>query len=154
VQTRRRSRRHQGMRHVLGASAVMTGRHFIVAACVAALVAAPVWGATVLTFDVVSHTEPAKGAKEVKGPSLPADTHYTMSVTLAGDTLQLDQPDAQLRYDFKNFRIEALDKARKTYRENSLYTVVGFAVMEFANRMMLAKVLAAGKIKNNPMAPA
>jgi len=47
-----------------------------------------------------------------------------------------------------------LDKPGKTYEELSLYTVVGFDVAEFANRMMLGRVLAAGKVKDNPMAPA
>jgi hypothetical protein len=126
-------------------------------AVISGALATPLWAGTVLTFDVVSHTEPAKGAKEakeVKGRSLPVDAKYTLSVTLAGDALQLDEPTTQTRYDFKNARIYALDKPKKTYDEVSLYTVVGFNVAEFANRMMLAKVLAAGKIKDNPMAPA
>jgi len=126
---------------------------FLLAVIVAAL-ATPLWASTVLTFDVVSHTEPAKGAKEVKGSSLPADANHTLAVTLAGDTLQIDDPDTETRYDFKKARIDALDKSKKTYDEVSLYTVVGFDAAEFANRMMLGRALAAGKIKDNPMAPA
>jgi hypothetical protein len=119
-----------------------------------ATAAAPLWASTALTFDVVSHTEPAKGATETKGPSLPSDSHYALTVTLAGDTLQIDKSDMLTRYDFKKARIQTLDKSRKAYEEVSLYTVIGFDVVEFANRMMLAKVLAAAKMKDNPMAPA
>src|SRR5205814_10329898 len=54
----------------------------------------------------------------------------------------------------KKARIDALDNSKKTSAEVSLYTVVGFDAAEFANRMMLARALAAGKIKDNPMAPA
>src|SRR5208282_1559558 len=121
---------------------------------IAAALATPLWAGTVLTFDVASHTEAAKGAKAVKGQSLPADAKYTLSVALNGDTLQIDDPDTQTRYDFKRARIDELDKSKKTYDEVSLYTAVGFDVAEFANRMMLGRALAAGKIKDNPMAPA
>lgn len=131
----------------------MNIHHRVLAVAIAAL-ATPLSASTVLTFDVVSHIEPAKGAKESKGQSLPKDAHYPMTVTLAGDTLQIDEPDSETRYDFKNARIERLDKLKKSYDDSSLYTVVGFNVAEFANRMMLGKMLAAGKIKDNPMAPA
>jgi hypothetical protein len=67
--------------------------------------------------------------------------------------LQIDEPDTQTRFDFKNARIDRLDKLKNSYDEASLYTVVGFDVAEFANRMMMGRALAAGKIKDNPMAP-
>jgi hypothetical protein len=116
--------------------------------------ATPLWAGTVLSFDVASHTAAAKGAKQVKGLSTPADTNYVLTVTLSGDALQIDEPDAQTRYDFKNARIDRLDKLKHSYDEVSLYTVIGFNVVEFANRMALGKALAAGKMKDNPMAPA
>ena len=131
----------------------MNLHHRILALVIIGL-ATPLSAGTVLTFDVVSHSEPTKGAKEMKGPSLPKDAHYTLTVNLAGDTLQIGEPDTETEYDFKNARIYALDKSKKTYDEVSLYTVVGFNVAEFANRMMLGKMLAAAKMKDNPMAPA
>ena len=123
----------------------------------AAMLALPATAArasTVLTFDVVSHSEAAQGVKDAKGVAPPADASYTQTVTLAGDTLLIDEPDKQARYDFKGTRIDALDKRTRSYDERSLYTVIGFNVAEFSNRMMLGGMLAAGKVKNNPMAPA
>ena len=122
---------------------------------VAAALVTPLWAGTVLTYDVVSHTTAVKGAKEVKSPPVPPDANYALSVTLTGDALEIDEPDTHTRYDFKNARIDRLDKLKHSYGEVSLYTVIGFNVAEFANRMMLGKVLAAaGKVKDNPMAPA
>jgi hypothetical protein len=123
-------------------------------ALVVATFGTPLWAGTVLTFDVVSHTEAAKGAKEAKGRPLPEDKNYALTVTLSGDTLQIDKPDTQTRFDFKKARIDELNEGKKSYDERSLYTVVGFNVAEFANRMVLGRALAAGKIKDNPMAPA
>lgn len=114
----------------------------------------PLWAGTVLTFDVVSHTEAAKGAKQVKGQSLPADATYPLTVTLSGDTMQTDEPDERSIYDFKKARILRLDKHKNTYADVSLYTIVGFNVEEFLNRMMIGNALAAGEVKDNPMAPA
>jgi len=131
----------------------MNFRNPILTVIVAAL-ATPLWAGTVLTFDVVSHTEPAKGATQVKGLPMPADANYALTVALSGDSLQIDEPDKQTRYDFKKGRIDSLNKRKKSYDEVSLYIVVGFDVAEFANRMMLGRALAAGMIKDNPMAPA
>jgi hypothetical protein len=131
----------------------MRFRNPILTLTVAAL-ATPLWAGTVLTFDVVSHTAALKGAKQVRGLPIPADANYALTVTLSGDALQIDEPDTQTRYDFKSARIDRLDKIRKSYDEISLYTVVGFDVAEFANRTVLGKGLAAGKIEDNPMAPA
>lgn len=128
-------------------------RYRLIGALACMSLSAPLWAGTVLTFDVVSHTEPPKGAQESKGPSLPQDKSYTQAVTLSGDTLQIEEPDTLTRYDFKNARIEVLNKSKKNYQEWSLYTVLGFNVAEFANRMMLGKALTAAKL-NNPMAPA
>lgn len=135
----------------------MTARHTAFRLTLAlnlAALATPLLANTVLTFDVVSHTIAAKGAKQVKGLPMPADANYSQIVTLSGDALQIDEPDTQTRYDFKNARIDRLDKLKHSYEEVSLYTVIGFDVAEFANRMMLGRALAAGKIKDNPMAPA
>lgn len=123
-------------------------------ALIAATLGIPAWAGTQLTFDVVSHTEAAKGAKQTKGQSLPSDASYLLTVTLSGDTLLIEQPETETRYDFKADRIVALDKRKKTYTDQSLYTVLGFNVAEFGNRMMLGKMLAAAKISGNPMAPA
>jgi hypothetical protein len=132
----------------------MNLRDSILLTVIVAALATPLRAGTVLTFDVLSHTEAAKGAKEVKGPSLPADAHYALTVTLSGDALQLDEPDTQTRYDFRKARIDELNERKNSYREGSLYTVVGFNVAEFANRMMLGRMLAAAQMKDNPMAPA
>jgi len=77
-----------------------------------------------------------------------------MTVSLAGDSLQIDKPDTRTRYDFNTTRIDRLDKLKHSYQDTSLYSVIGFNVAEFANRMMLAKMLASLKQPNNPMAPA
>jgi hypothetical protein len=119
-----------------------------------AVLATPLWAATVLTFDVVSHTEAAKGTKQVRGLPTPADANYALTVTLSGDALQIDEPNTQTRYDFKNARIVRLDKLKNGYDEVSLYTFIGFDVAEFANRMMLGRALAVAKMKDNPMSPA
>ena len=118
-----------------------------------AFVATPLWASKVLTFDVTSHTEAAKGAKQTVGTS-PAEEHYTMTVTLAADTLQVDRPDQLTVYDFARRRMLRVDKPKHSYVEGSLYSRIGFDVAEFGNRMMLAKVLATLKQANNPMAPA
>lgn len=114
----------------------------------------PAWPGTVLTFDVTSHTEAGKGAKQAKGPPIPADANYPLTVTLSGDTLLVDEPDGLTRYDFKNSRIVRLDQGKRKYEESSLYTFIGFNVEEFVNRMMLGRALSAGQVKDNPMAPA
>jgi len=77
-----------------------------------------------------------------------------MTVSLAGDSLQVDKPNTRTRYNFKTARIDRLDQLKHTYEDTSLYAVTGFNVAEFANRMMLAKMLASLKQPNNPMAPA
>jgi hypothetical protein len=127
--------------------------HAGVALLIAAL-SAPLSASPVLTFDVVSHTVAAPGAQPSKGQVLPQDASYPMTVALAGSALQIDERDTRIRYDFGKSRIYWLNKPKKTYQEVSLYTVIGFDVEEFANRMMLGRSLAAAKIHGNLMAPA
>ena len=115
--------------------------------------AMPLWASTVLTFDVTAHTEDSKGVKRPAGGK-PADEHYAMTVTLAPDALQIDRQDHQLIYDFVARQALQLDVSTHSYVEGSLYSRIGFLDAEFANRMMLGRVLAAGEVKDNPMAPA
>lgn len=121
---------------------------------VAVALGIPVWAGTVLTFDVMSHTEATKGAKQTKGQPTRADANYPLTVTLSGDTLLVEEPDGLTRYDFKSARIVRFDEGKKNYQESSLYTFIGFNVEEFINRMMLGRALSAGQVKDNPMAPA
>jgi hypothetical protein len=127
--------------------------HVGVALLIAAL-SAPLSASPLLTFDVVSHSMAAPGAQPAKGQALPQDASYPMTVALGGSTLQIDERDTRTRYDFGKSRIYWLNKPKRTYQEVSLYTVIGFDVEEFANRMMLGRSLAAAKIQGNLMAPA
>lgn len=131
-----------------------TARRNLIGVLACATLGTPLWAGTVLTFDVASHTEATKGAKQTKGQPLPADKTYHLTVTLSGDTLLVDEPEGVTRYDFKSTRIVRLDKGKKTYEESSLYTFIGFNVEEFINRIRVGRVLAAGAVKDNPMAPA
>src|ERR1700747_1754178 len=107
-----------------------TGAAFVL---IAATISMPLWGGTVLTFDVVSHTEAAKGAKQVKGQALPADATYPLTVTLSGDTMQTDEPDGRSIYEFRKARILRLDKHKNAYEDVSLYTIVVFNGAGFGN---------------------
>jgi hypothetical protein len=108
---------------------------------------------TTLTFEVTRHTDPSKSGTQTQG-TVPPDSHYTMTVVLAGNALDVDDQGIETRYDFAKNRIYRLNKSDKTYEDVSLYTVLGFNTVEFTNRMMLGRVLAAAKLPGNPMAPA
>jgi hypothetical protein len=110
---------------------------------------APLTAHPVLTFVVTSHIEASKGP-----PQPPTDETFPLIVTLGHQYLAIEAKDVRTIYDFDRNRIFELDLKKKTYRDDSLYTNIGFRVLEFYNRIHLGNAIRAAKIETPIMQPA
>jgi hypothetical protein len=112
-------------------------------------VPSPLAAHPVLTFVVASHIEVSKGA-----PQPPTDETFPLIVTLGHQYLAIDAKDVRTIYDFDRNRIFELDLKKKTYQDDSLYTNIGFRVLEFYNRIHLGNAIRAAKIETPIIQPA
>jgi hypothetical protein len=110
--------------------------------------AGPATGTPALTFEVRTQAEPHEG-----GAMPPCEMHL-LKVRLGQDYLCVEQDDRGDLYDFAHDRVYRLQPASRTYVVGSVYEDLAFRVMELQNRKMLASVLAAGEVKDNPLEPA
>lgn len=84
------------------------------------LAGTPALASTVLTITEHHHRETPKGMTREKGAKPPEPTDSTQTVTLI---------------------------LADTYSDHSLFCLLGFSVLEFQNRLMINRVLAAGNLK-------
>lgn len=63
------------------------------------------------------------------------------TVSLGEDRFSVREGDVEFLYDLKGRRFYAIDHAKKTYTNGSLYAVPAFKSAEFQNRLMLRQVL-------------
>jgi hypothetical protein len=110
---------------------------------------APLAAHPVLTFTVASHIEVSKGP-----PQAPTDETFPLNVTLGRQFLAIEAKDTRTIYDFDRNRIFVLDLGKKTYQDDSLYSNIGFRVLEFYNRMHLGSAVRAAQIETPIMQPA
>jgi hypothetical protein len=110
---------------------------------------APLAAHPVLTFTVASHIEVSKGP-----PQAPTDETFPLNVTLGRQFLAIEAKDTRTIYDFDRNRIFVLDLGKKTYQDDSLYSNIGFRVLEFYNRMHLGNAVRAAQIETPIMQPA
>ena|SRR5271166_503449 len=108
----------------------------------------------VLTFSVASHKVPFKNTTSTGKASQPSDETYPLTVTLGHQYLIVEKQDIRTIYDFDRLRIMQVNLATKTYTDASLYSNIGFRVIEFQNRLLLGAALQAGKVAVNPTEPA
>jgi hypothetical protein len=102
----------------------------------------------VLTFTVASHIDPIKGVQAQKAPPQPSsDESYPLTVTLGHKYLSMEAKGTRTIYDFEHFRLYQLNLADRTFDEFSLYSNIGFRVLEFHNRLGIGKALGAGGVK-------
>jgi hypothetical protein len=94
-----------------------------------------------LTFAVASHLVPQKGQ-----PGPPTTEAYPLVVVLGHDYLTVEMKGKRNVYDFAKNRLLVLDLKGKTYEDYSLYSDIGFRVLEFQNRLMLGKMLRSAKV--------
>lgn len=95
-----------------------------------------------VTTQIVPDGPASKGPTEKKSPLL---------VVLTPTEIVHEDGEIQVVYDFGKRRIYRIEMASKGYTDESLYSVLGFRVMEFQNRLKLNKVLEAANLKENPM---
>jgi hypothetical protein len=110
---------------------------------------APAAAHPVLTFTVASHVEVSKGP-----PQPPTDETFPLIVTLGRQYLAIEAKDVRTIYDFDRNRIFELDLKKKTYQDDSLYSNIGFRVLEFYNRLHIGNAIRAAKIETPIMQPA
>ena len=102
-----------------------------------------------LEYAVVSNVTPSKlpnGAKQTQGNRKPEESRYAMKVCLAESCFSIDGQKAQAVYDFKTRRIRYGDPKTASWSDVSLYSQIGFRVMEYQNRMFLGGALAAAGV--------
>ncbi len=99
----------------------------------------------VLSFTVASHFELLKGRHEE-----PNNQTFDLRVVLGHQYLAIEAKGVRTIYDFERNRILHLNLQKKSYEDYSLYSDIGFRVLEFYNRLMLGKVLES--VKTRPAA--
>ncbi|MBS0373576.1 MAG: hypothetical protein JSR73_03295 [Proteobacteria bacterium] len=133
----------------------------ILATLLAALPAAAP-GAERLLFQVTRDTEPPPGAEAVPpadkaapaAPAKPTHEAFPLTVVLAEQALSIEQRGHRTVYDFGRRRLYVIDLEHGSYTDDSLFSDVGFRVVELNNRLGLGKALAAGgMVAANPMLP-
>lgn len=97
-------------------------------------------GVLLLEFRVLRTVTPSLGARGVEEET----TTEELGVVLGEDVLALRRPHARTIYDFTAARVLQIDDDARTYRNDSLYSIVGFREPEWGNRRMLLEVVRAG----------
>jgi tetratricopeptide (TPR) repeat protein len=132
----------------------------LLAALLAALPAtAP--GAERLLFQVTRDIEPPPASATAPAPApaparpaAPTHESFPLAVVLGEHTLSIEQRGHRTVYDFARRRLYVIDLERGRYTDDSLFSDVGFRVVELNNRLGIGKALAAGGITAaNPMLP-
>jgi hypothetical protein len=109
----------------------------------AALLATGAAAHPVLTYSVTSHVQPAPG----QSPAQPAsDETFPLIVTLGHQFLIIEAKGKRTLYDFERSRLITVDLATKTFEDDSLYSNIGFRVLEFRNRLMIGGALHAANL--------
>jgi len=100
-----------------------------------------------IQIQVHSHVESAAGPK-----AEPIDETFPLAVTLGRTYLITESKGTRTIYDFERNRILLLDLQAKTYADYSLYSNIGYRVLEFYNRQMIGNALQGAKIAS-PLPP-
>jgi hypothetical protein len=121
--------------------------YILIVCCAVSGFPLPLWAHPVLTFSVASHVEPAPGHADK-----PTDETFPLVVTLGHRFFSTEAKDVRTIYDFERYRILRVNLRAKTFEDDSLYSDVGFRVLEFYNRMQLGNALRSANIKS-PVSP-
>ncbi|MGJ8691714.1 MAG: hypothetical protein ACSHW0_04475 [Thalassotalea sp.] len=78
---------------------------------------------------------------------------YQLHVEIGSNYFSYTKENHQYIYDFSKQRIYNLDLTAKVYSDDSLFSVVGYKVFEFRNRIKLNEVLAKAAVNNDVLAP-
>lgn len=79
---------------------------------------------------------------------------FPVRVTLGHGYSSVDEKGTRHIIDFDKRRMYEVRLSDKTYRDISLYTVLGFSMLEIGNRLNINDALDAAKLKNDAHAPA
>jgi tetratricopeptide (TPR) repeat protein len=71
----------------------------------------------------------------------------TIAVILAETYLVIEQDKSTMVYDFRAKKILIRESTEQAWKSSSLYADLGFRIMEYQNRVMLGRALAAGGVK-------
>lgn len=109
-----------------------------------------------LEFEVTKQFTPKKlAANEVRLPAeavaKPTEQKTQLQVVLATNEVVTESEGIRTIYDFKGRRILQLTPNTRSYADLSLFSVVGFRVIEFQNRRSLAGLLKGVDLKDEPM---
>ena len=113
------------------------------------LAGTPALASTVLTITEHHHRETPKGMTREKGakPPEPTDSTQTVTLILADTSVEADTAENRFILDFSSRRAIEVDPKAGAYSDHSLFCLLGFSVLEFQNRLMINRVLAAGNLK-------
>ena len=75
-----------------------------------------------------------------------------LTVTLGDSYFEEERADGSVRYNFRSRRILLRDPRKANWTSYPLYSDLGFRLMEYQNRVMLGRALAAGGIKETSIA--
>jgi len=115
----------------------------------ASALCAPVAAHPEIQIQVHSHIESTTEPK-----AEPIDETFPLAVTLGQTYLITESKGTRTIYDFERNRILLLDLKTKTYAEYSLYSDIGYRVLEFYNRQMIREALQRAKIASPLPSPA
>ena len=103
----------------------------------------------VLTFSVASHVEPPAGNAQAPTGNAQAatDESFPLIVTLGRQFLAVEAKGSRTIYDFENYRIYSVDLQAKSFEDDSLYSNIGFRVLEFYNRIGIGTMLRSADLK-------
>jgi len=102
----------------------------------------------VLSFDETLDLQAPKGANFQS-----SKRDVQISVTLGHRYLIVDSPGSREIFDFETHHRYQLDLAAKTYNEFSLFSQLGFAVIESQNRVLMNRMLSAAKVLDDMRSP-
>jgi hypothetical protein len=94
-----------------------------------------------LTFVVSSQMAPLKNQ-----PGKPTGEAYLLVVVLGHQYLTVEIKGKRNVYDFAKNRLLVLDLQNNTYEDYSLFSDIGFRVLEFHNRLMLGSALRSERV--------
>jgi tetratricopeptide (TPR) repeat protein len=102
-----------------------------------------------LAFKVELETD-SPASEQPKRDATHSSRAFPLTVVLGDDYFTSSGDEISTAVDFAGKKILRVNPSDHSYQEISLYSDIGFRAAEFRNRLMLHRVLAAGKLADNP----
>lgn len=130
-------------------AALMLGPLIAAASCLG-LEARIVYG---LTEEGVTMMQPKGQTSLTAGSASPKSRKEDQLTVILGDAyFEEERADGSVKYDFRSRRILSREPRKGNWTSYPLFSDLGFRLMEYQNRVMLGRALAAGGVKESSIA--